>query len=225
MIEGNESVIRARYSDAEFFYEQDRQQPLEAFRERLGTLTFHEKLGSVGDKVGRIEALTTWVAQSVGLDADQTQQAARVAALAKNDLVTAMVTEFSGLAGIMGSYYAREGGESEAVAAAIRGHVRPVDAGDTPPDDLLAGVVAVADRLDSLVGLFGVGARPTSAADPYALRRTAYGLVHVIVRPRAGARSRRGGRARGLAAARRARRGHGRRRPGLRLAPARSVAA
>ncbi len=179
---GYEAVIRARYSDAEFFYQQDLARDFESFRDDLQALTFHERLGSMRDKADRLETLTRWLAaeaQLEGADADAAVQAAR---LAKHDLVTQMVTEFSGLAGVMGRYYAEHGGAPATVAAAIRDHVRPASAADEPPDGLPGAIVGAADRIDSLVGLFSVGVQPRSNADPYALRRAAYGLVQIVLR-------------------------------------------
>lgn len=177
-----EAVIRARYRDAEFFYRQDLARDFESFRDDLRALVLEERLGSMYDKVERLESLTGWFAQAVGLSDAETRAAARAARLAKNDLVTQMVTEFSALAGIMGGYYAEHAGEPPDVAAAIRDHVRPASAGDEPPEDLLGAVVGAADRIDSLVGLFAVGVKPRSTADPYALRRAAYGLVQIVLR-------------------------------------------
>ena len=179
--QGNEAVIRARYSDAKFFYEHDLRQPLEAYRHDLATLTVHEKLGSMLDKAIRIEALTTKLITGLGADATVAAVAERVAHLAKNDLVTDMVTEFSGLAGTMGGYYAEHSGETPAVASGIRDHVHPVDAGDLPPSSLAGGVVGFADRLDSLVGLFAAGVRPRSTSDPYGMRRAAHGIIAITV--------------------------------------------
>ncbi len=179
--EGNEAVIRARYSDAEFFFANDQKRPLEDYRDRLATLAVHEKLGSMLDKAGRIEELTAALASELALDAETTDVARRTARLAKNDLVTEMVTEFSGLAGVMGGYYAANSGETAAVAEAIRDHVRPVDAGDSAPDSVAGGVVGLADRLDSLVGLFAAGVRARSDSDPYGLRRAAHGVISIVV--------------------------------------------
>jgi len=177
--EGNEAVIHARYSDAKFFYDQDIKRPFASYRERLRTLTFDDRLGSMLEKTERLEVLATWLAQE--LRAAEPGTVVRAAQLAKNDLVTAMVIEFSGLAGTMGRYYALAAGEPADVADAIRDHLRPVDAGDAPPRGLAGAIVGIGDRLDTLVGLFGVGVRPRSSADPYALRRTAYGLVQILV--------------------------------------------
>lgn len=178
---GNEAVIRARYSDAKFFYEQDLRKPLEAYRPDLATLTVHEKLGSMLDKAQRIEELTGSLTAELGVEATVAAVAGCVAHLAKNDLVTAMVTEFPGLAGIMGGYYAERSGEAPAVAAGIRDHVHPVDASDIAPSSITGGVVGLADRLDSLAGLFAAGVRPRSTSDPYGFRRAAHGIIAIVV--------------------------------------------
>jgi len=178
---GNEAVIRARYGDAKFFYDHDLRKPLGAYRQDLATLTVHEKLGSMLDKAERIEGLTTSLTAELKPAAEVAKAARRAAHLAKNDLVTAMVTEFSSLAGIMGGYYAARSGETPDVAAAIRDHVRPVDAGDRAPDSLAGGVVGLADRLDTLTGLFAAGVRPRSTADPYGMRRAAHGVIAIVV--------------------------------------------
>jgi glycyl-tRNA synthetase len=180
--EGNEAVIRARYADAEFFFKQDLRRPLDAYRDDLATLTVHDKLGSMLDKAARIEALTVYLSTRVDCDHLDRDTAARAAHLAKNDLVTQMVTEFSGLAGIMGGHYATHGGESDEVAAAIRDHVRPVDASDAAPDRVPGALIGVADRLDSLVGLFAAGVRARSDSDPYGLRRAAHGVIAILVK-------------------------------------------
>ena len=179
--EGNEAVIRARYSDAKFFHDHDLCKPLDDYRDDLATLTVHEKLGSMLDKAGRIENLTAFLLTDIGASRAEAEVAVRAAHLAKNDLVTSMVTEFSGLAGIMGGYYALQSGESPDVAAAIRGHVRPVDASDTAPATLAGGVVGLADRLDTLVGLFAAGVQPRSTSDPYGLRRAAHGVIAIVI--------------------------------------------
>ena len=180
--EGNEAVIRARYSDAKFFHDHDLRKPLDDYRDDLATLTVHEKLGSMLDKADRIESLTAFLLTDIGPSRAEAEVAVRAAHQAKNNLVTSMVTEFSGLAGIMGGYYALQSGESPDVAAAIRDHVRPVDASDTAPATLAGGVVGLADRLDTLVGLFAqAGVRPRSTSDPYGLRRAAHGVIAIVI--------------------------------------------
>jgi glycyl-tRNA synthetase len=178
---GNEHVLRARFSDASYFVRRDRQQRLEAFLPRLATMTFQERLGSVLDKVGRVERLTAILAQHLGLDAAATATAARAAHLSKADLATNMVVEMTSLQGEVGRQYALADGEPEAVAEAIFEHYLPRKAGDRTAASLPGLVVGLADRLDSLMGLFAAGLQPTGARDPFALRRAAIGLVQNLV--------------------------------------------
>ncbi len=179
--QGNEEVIRARFSDGEFFYGVDTQQPLDSFIPGLSNLMFQQDLGSVLDKVGRLEALVPRLAQRLGLSAEEQSTAERAAQLAKADLTTQMVIEFTSLQGIMGRDYALRSGEAPAVAEAIFEHYLPRGAGDALPDSMAGIVIGIADRVDSLVGLFAVGMEPTGSADPYALRRTVLGLVQILI--------------------------------------------
>jgi glycyl-tRNA synthetase len=181
VIAGNEGVIRARYADAAFFYRRDTEQPLADFTARLATLTFHEKLGSMLDKVKRLEQLAPQIARALGGVETQIAQTARAAALAKSDLVTSMVVEMTSLQGVMGEIYARQSGEAPEVAQAIREHYLPRAAGDANPATLPGLALSLADKLDSLVGLFAVGAIPTGSADPFGLRRAALGVVHNLL--------------------------------------------
>lgn len=174
---GNEGVIRARYADAAFFVEHDRRQPLEAFTPKLATLTFQEQLGSMLDKVRRLEQLTSWVAARLGLSAADTATALRAASLCKSDLATSMVIEMTSLQGIMGREYALSSGEAPAVAQAIFEHYLPRYAGDRRPASLPGLAVGLANRLDSIAGLFAVGLEPSGSADPFGLRRDALGIV------------------------------------------------
>ena len=174
---GNEGVIRARYADAAFFVERDRQQPLDAFTPRLATLTFQEQLGSMLDKVRRLEQLTPWVAARLGLSLEETATALRAAGLCKSDLATSMVVEMTSLQGIMGREYALSSGESPAVAQAIFEHYLPRSSGDKRPASLPGLAVGLANRLDSIAGLFAVGLEPSGSADPFGLRRDALGIV------------------------------------------------
>ncbi|MFZ2359557.1 MAG: glycine--tRNA ligase subunit beta [Anaerolineae bacterium] len=174
---GNEGVIRARYADAAFFVERDRQQPLDAFTPRLATLTFQEQLGSMLDKVRRLEQLTPWVAARLGLSPDETATALRAAGLCKSDLATSMVVEMTSLQGIMGREYALSSGEPPAVAQAIFEHYLPRSSGDRRPASLPGLAVGLANRLDSIAGLFAVGLDPSGSADPFGLRRDALGIV------------------------------------------------
>ncbi|MGI8754848.1 MAG: glycine--tRNA ligase subunit beta, partial [Acidimicrobiales bacterium] len=177
---GNEAVLRARYADAAFFFDRDREQPLEAYRPGLAQLTFEEKAGTMLDRSDRIEALAVHLGTELGLDHDEAATLARAAHLAKADLATTLVVELSSLAGQMGRIYARTSGEPEAVAEAIFEGALPRYAGDALPTSRPGAVLAIADRADALVALFAAGAKPTGSNDPYALRRAATGLVLVI---------------------------------------------
>jgi len=177
---GNEEVIRARFADADFFYRADTKKPLEEFLPRLDTLTFQEQLGSVLDKTRRLEQLTLRLSMELGLSTTETATAMRAAHLCKADLATQMVVELTSLQGAMGREYALRSGEDPAVAQAIFEHYLPRFAGDRLPETLPGIVVGLADRLDSLAGLFSVGLKPTGSADPYGLRRAALGIVQVL---------------------------------------------
>lgn len=178
VIAGNERVVRPRLSDALFFWEQDRKQPLEAYGARLATVTFQKDLGSIGDKVARIRKLAAAIAPQLGADAASVD---RAAALCKNDLVTRMVYEFPELQGLMGGYYARAGGEPAAVAQAVAEHYRPTQAGTPIPSTAEGRIVALADKLDSLAGIFAIGQKPTASKDPFALRRAALGALRICI--------------------------------------------
>jgi len=177
---GNEHVLIARFSDARFFYKDDITQPLSAYLPRLGTLTFQEKLGSMLDKNERIGRLVPPIGKLLRTPSADVQTAQRAAALLKADLATHMVVEMTSLQGTMGREYAKLGGESEAVASAIFEHWLPRGAEDSLPASSAGTLLAVIDRLDSLVGLFGVGLAPKSTADPYGLRRAALGIVQLL---------------------------------------------
>jgi glycyl-tRNA synthetase beta chain len=178
---GNERVVRPRLADAAFFWEQDRRQPLEARRAALDAVTYHEKLGSLGARTGRITALAGFIAQRIGADSDA---ATRAAELAKCDLLSAMVGEFPELQGIMGGYYALADGEPEAVARAIRDHYLPRAAGDTLPRSGIGDAVALADKLDTLAGIFASGLKPSGTSDPFGLRRAAIGVLRIVLEHR-----------------------------------------
>ena len=178
VIHGNETVIRPRLADAQFFWQKDCATPLADRVHELDQVVFHEKLGSLGDKVQRLVSLSTALAEQVQADA---QIVARGALLAKADLVTDLVFEFTELQGIAGSYYAIVSGESKAVSAIVSEHYQPKFAGDVLPSSLEATLVAIADRLDTLIGIFAIGEKPTGARDPYALRRAALGLLRLII--------------------------------------------
>ena len=181
VIDGNEHVIRARFADADYFYRADIQKRLEDYLPRLGTLTFQEKLGSMLDKNQRVARLVPDMAALLGLSGEDVATARRAAELAKADLATQMVVELTSLQGIMGRYYALHQGESPAVADAIFEHWLPRSAGDRLPDSRPGILLALTDRLDSLVGLFAAGLAPTASADPFALRRAALGVIQIAL--------------------------------------------
>jgi glycyl-tRNA synthetase beta chain len=178
IVHGNERVLRARLADAKFFYDQDRRVSLESRVPGLANVVFHSKLGTQLDRVGRIEQLAGLIALKLAADETLARRAAR---LCKADLLTGMVGEFPELQGIMGMHYARHDGEPEPVAAAIEAHYHPRFAGDSPPQDRIGASVALADKLDTLVGLFGIGQQPTGDKDPFGLRRQALGVVRILV--------------------------------------------
>ncbi|HEX9109681.1 MAG TPA: glycine--tRNA ligase subunit beta, partial [Longimicrobiales bacterium] len=177
---GNEHVVRARFADAAFFVREDVKHPLADFLPRLATLTFQKKLGSMLDKAQRIEQLTGALAPSLGLDPAETATALRAAHLAKADLATQMVVEMTSLQGVMGAEYARRSGEPADVAQAIREQYQPAGAGEALPASRPGLAVGLADRLDSLVGLFAAGLAPTGSADPFGLRRAALGVTQIL---------------------------------------------
>jgi len=179
---GNGRVIRARLSDGKFFYDRDRSVTLESFLPQLQRVTFQEQLGSVGDKVDRIVEITQAVTGAIAnleLSTTDTIKIKRTATLCKADLVTEMVKEFPELQGIMGSYYARSSNEAEIVADGILEHYLPRGAGDKLPQTLTGKIVAISDRLDTLVGIFGLGLIPTGSSDPFALRRSAAAIIQI----------------------------------------------
>ncbi len=177
IIEGNERVVRPRLADARFFFEQDRKSKLETRVPQLAKVVYHNKLGSQLDRVERLQQLAGSLAQAIGADV---ALAKRAAYLAKADLLTGMVGEFPELQGIMGRYYAQHDGESAVVADAIAEHYAPRFAGDVLPQTPEACCVALADKLDTLVGIFGIGQIPTGDKDPFALRRHALGVVRIL---------------------------------------------
>ncbi len=179
--QGNEDVIRARYADAEYFYNQDCRKPLAAYVDALDTLTFQTELGSMLDKTHRLEALAPWMGVQVRIPPLELDVLKRAAHLAKADLATKMVVEMTSLQGVMGREYALRSGETPAVAQAIAEHYLPRSAGDRLPESLPGIVLALADRCDSLAGLFAVGMAPTGSTDPYGLRRAAAGVVQILL--------------------------------------------
>jgi glycyl-tRNA synthetase beta chain len=178
--DGNARVVRARLEDAKFFFSEDQKVTLEARREELKAVVWQEKLGTVYERVERLELLAAWVAEK--LDASAKADAARAARLCKSDLVTNMVgeKEFASLQGEMGGLYAAKNGENAAVAMAIGEHYHPRFAGDTPPASAAGRAVALADKMDELAGSFGIGMIPSGSQDPYALRRKASGIVSIL---------------------------------------------
>jgi len=182
VIAGNEKVLAARLADAKFFWEQDLKVPLEEQAGKLDQIVFHEKLGTMAGKAERVARLAEWLLQErivKGADLAEVQAAAR---LAKADLVSGLVGEFPELQGVIGSYYARAQGKSEAVADAIRDHYKPAGQGDDVPTDMVTVAVNIADRLDTLVAFFSIGERPTGSRDPFALRRAALGFLQILTK-------------------------------------------
>ena len=177
---GNERVVRARLSDAKFFYEEDLKHPLETYVDRLDEVVFQETLGTMKEKADRIVALAKHLAANAQLSEADAADAERAAYLAKADLVTNAVVEFTSVQGVMGSYYAAACGESDQVARAIADHYRPRFSGDEPPASDVGRIVAMADKLDTVCGLFAVGQGPTGSSDPFALRRSAIGIVAML---------------------------------------------
>lgn len=178
---GNEHVIRARFADASYFIERDMEKPLEAYLPQLGTLIFESRLGSMLDKVARLEALTPKVSLWLKLTGEEMQVAERAAHLCKADLATQMVVEMTSLQGEIGREYALRSGEPKAVADAILEHYLPRHADDALPRSRPGIAIAVTDRLDTLIGLFAAGHQPTGGRDPFALRRSAIGLIQILV--------------------------------------------
>ncbi|MGB8314430.1 MAG: glycine--tRNA ligase subunit beta, partial [Aestuariivirga sp.] len=178
IVAGNNKVIAARLSDAKFFWDQDRKTKLADLLPKLDAITFHAKLGSQGERVKRIEALSGEIAKTIKADVEKTKLAAR---LAKADLVTAMVGEFPELQGLMGHYYALDQGIDKEVAEAIRDHYKPQGPSDSIPVSKIGQAVALADKLDTLVGFWIIDEKPTGSKDPYALRRAALGSNRIIL--------------------------------------------
>ncbi|WP_110969863.1 glycine--tRNA ligase subunit beta [Pseudomonas huaxiensis] len=178
IIEGNEKVVRPRLTDAEFFFKQDKKQPLASFNDRLQNVVFQAQLGSVFDKAERVSNLAAFIAGKIGGDA---QRAARAGLLSKCDLASEMVGEFPEMQGVAGYYYALNDGEPEDVALALNEQYMPRGAGAELPSTLTGAAVAIADKLDTLVGIFGIGMLPTGSKDPYALRRAALGVLRILI--------------------------------------------
>lgn len=180
IIDGNERVVRARLYDAKFFYDEDLKKPLEDYVEQLDTVVFQEKLGTVLDKTYRIEKIVDLLVKQAQLSSQDAQDALRAAHLCKADLVTGAVVEFTSVQGIMGSYYATASGETAQVAQIIEQHYKPKFAGDSLADTTAGKLVALADKLDTICGLFAADSAPTGSSDPFALRRSAIGIITML---------------------------------------------
>ncbi|AYO76943.1 glycine--tRNA ligase subunit beta [Sphingobium yanoikuyae] len=180
IVAGNRKVLAARLSDARFFWQQDRKTPLAEQAEKLGRITFHEKLGTVADKVERVAKLAEWLASEGVVPNCDPALARQAAELCKADLVTEMVGEFPELQGVMGGYYARAEGLPDAVADAIRDHYKPVGQGDDVPTAPVTVAVSLADKLDTLVSFFFINERPTGSKDPFALRRAVLAVISLV---------------------------------------------
>ncbi|MDX2072772.1 MAG: glycine--tRNA ligase subunit beta, partial [Alphaproteobacteria bacterium] len=185
IVAGNERVLRARFADGRFFYDQDRKTTLEGWAKKLEDVTYHAKLGSVGDKVARIKSLSSLVFGFWSSSHDQgpttKDQILRAAALCKADLTTGMVGEFPELQGVMGRYYANHENLDPEIADAIRDHYKPQGPGDSVPTAPVSICVALADKLDTLISMFAIGEKPTGSKDPFALRRAALGVIRIIL--------------------------------------------
>lgn len=177
---GNERVLRARLEDAQFFFDEDRKKTLEQHGEKLKTVVFQDGLGTIYDKALRLEVLAGYIADAIGANEQDKKDAVRAAKLAKADLVTGMVTEFTELQGVMGREYALLDGETKAVAQAIDEHYMPRFSGDSQPASVAGRIVSLADKIDTIVGTFSRGLIPTGSQDPFALRRQALGIVNML---------------------------------------------
>ncbi|WP_141382182.1 glycine--tRNA ligase subunit beta, partial [Nitrobacter winogradskyi] len=178
IVAGNERVIRARLADAKFFYETDLKTKLEDRLPKFEQIVFHEKLGTQAERIARIERLAAEIAPSVGADVEKAKRAAR---LCKTDLLTEVVGEFPELQGLMGKYYAQAAGEDASVAAACEEHYKPQGPNDRVPSDPVSVAVALADKIDTLVGFWAIDEKPTGSKDPYALRRAAIGVIGLVL--------------------------------------------
>ncbi|MGW9528863.1 glycine--tRNA ligase subunit beta [Paenibacillus terrae] len=178
---GNEKVLRARLSDAKFFYEEDQRLEIKDALSKLESIVFHEELGTVGDKVRRIRRIADALAEKLRVSPDTQESVSRAADICKFDLVTQMVYEFPELQGVMGEDYARKAGEKEEVARAVFEHYQPRFAGETVPSTNAGAIVSIADKIDTITGCFSIGIIPTGSQDPYALRRQAAGIVQILL--------------------------------------------
>ena len=180
VVRGNQKVLTARLEDAEFFYNEDKKASIDQYVEKLKTVTFHEKIGSIYEKMQRVQVIARIIGEQVRLSDEELMDLQRAAEIYKFDLVTNMVGEFPELQGIMGEKYALLKGEKPAVATAIREHYMPISSEGDLPETTVGSVLAIADKLDSIFSFFAVGMIPSGSNDPYALRRQAYGVVRII---------------------------------------------
>ncbi|WP_408006818.1 glycine--tRNA ligase subunit beta [Pseudalkalibacillus sp. A8] len=181
VVKGNEKVLRARLKDAQFFHNEDKKKSIEHYLDKLESIVFHEELGTIADKVERIKTHAAYSSELLQLDSDSESSIQRAASICKFDLVTQMVYEFPELQGVMGEKYAKLFGEDEIIAAAVNEHYQPRFAGDALPGTVVGSVLSVSDKLDTIVGCFGIGIIPTGSQDPYALRRQAAGILQILI--------------------------------------------
>lgn len=181
VISGNEKVLVARLDDAQFFYDEDRKYPLSHFVDKMKNVSFHDKIGSMAEKMERVQIIGNYLAKRWNLDENAVSDFDRASELYKFDLVTQMVGEFAELQGVMGMHYARLAGENEEVAVAIKEHYMPATAEGPLPETTVGSLLSIADKLDTIITFFGAGMIPTSSNDPYALRRYAYGIVRILL--------------------------------------------
>ena len=178
---GNEKVLRARLSDAAFFYREDQKTDIESCLNKLTSIVYHEEIGTLAEKVKRVRRLTNILTEKLSFSSQDKVDADRAAEIGKFDLVTNMVNEFPELQGVMGERYARQKGESEAVAIAINEHYKPRNAEDDTPATEVGAVLSVADKMDTICSFFAIGMIPSGSQDPYALRRQATGIVQILL--------------------------------------------
>lgn len=183
VIKGNEKVIQARLSDAEFFFEEDKKYSIDYYQEKLQRVVFQEKLGTITDKVNRVVAVTSQIANLLQLDKKASEQAIRAAEICKFDLATNMVNEFTNLQGVIGEKYALHNHEEANVAIAIREHYLPLHSDDPLPKTVEGAIVSIADKLDTIIGCISIGLIPTGSQDPYGLRRQAVGILRILESP------------------------------------------
>ncbi|ARD07398.1 glycine--tRNA ligase subunit beta [Lactobacillus amylolyticus] len=181
VISGNEKVLVARLDDAQFFYDEDRKYPLSHFVDKMKNVSFHDKIGSMAEKMKRVRLIGDYLAKRWNLDENVVKDFDRASELYKFDLVTQMVGEFAELQGVMGMHYARLAGENEEVAVAIKEHYMPTTAEGELPETTVGSLLSVADKIDTILTFFGAGMIPSSSNDPYALRRNAYGIVRILL--------------------------------------------